>query len=140
MFDHIPLMLAQEDAMPVTGSRSTSEIPEMGASQQLSDTGPKQPTGTSPPGGMGMLWMILLVIGVFWFFVLGGQRRDKKKRAALLAAIRKGDKVQTAGGIIGTVIEVRPADVLLKVDENTNTRIKFARSAIQNILQDKDQE
>ena len=87
-----------------------------------------------------MLWMVLLMIGVFWFFVLGGQRRDKKKRAALLAAIRKGDKVQTAGGIIGTVVEVRPADVLLKVDENTNTRIKFARSAIQNILQDKDQE
>lgn len=141
MFDHIPLMLAQEDAPSVTGSRSTSEIPEMGTSQQLPDTGPMQPTGTSQPGGMGgMLWMFLLMIGVFWFFVLGGQRRDKKKRAALLAAIRKGDKVQTAGGIIGTVVDVRPADVLLKVDENTNTRIKFARTAIQNILQDKDQE
>jgi len=54
----------------------------------------------------------------------------------MLAALKKGDKVQTAGGILGTVVEVRDSEVVVKVDENANTRLRFARSAIQAVLDD----
>ena len=142
MFDHIPLMLAQEGAPPVGVTGSTNE--GTGESQSANGdgvTGSGASDQQQAPGSpIPMFWMFLLIIGVFWFFLMGGQRREKKKRAALIAAIKKGDKVQTVGGVLGTVVEVRPSDVLVKVDENANTRIKFARSAIQNILQDKDEE
>ena len=135
MFFDIPLVLAQEEAPPialpaegardsVTGGAETS-VPD------LQNQSPRQ----SAPGG-GFIWIFMLILVVFWVFIMSGQRREKKKKAALLASIQKGDKVQTAGGIIGTVVEIRPSDVLLKVDENANTRIKFRRSAIQNIVQD----
>ena len=51
-----------------------------------------------------------------------------------LASIKKYDKVMTIGGIIGTVMEIREDEVILKVDDNTNTRMKFSRSAIQRPL------
>ncbi len=42
--------------------------------------------------------------------------------------------MQTIGGVIGSVVEVKPDYVVLKVDESSNTRITFSRSAIQQIL------
>jgi preprotein translocase subunit YajC len=45
--------------------------------------------------------------------------------------------VQTIGGVIGTIVEVKDAEVVVKIDETTNTKIRFARSAIQQVLEDK---
>jgi preprotein translocase subunit YajC len=44
--------------------------------------------------------------------------------------------VQTIGGIIGTVVESRENEVVLKVDETSNTKIKFSRNAIHRVLTD----
>ena len=51
-----------------------------------------------------------------------------------MSAIKKHDRVQTIGGVIGAIVEVKPDEVVLKVDESSNTRITFARSAIQQVL------
>ena len=40
----------------------------------------------------------------------------------------------TAGGIIGTLVDVRDAEVVLKVDESSNTKIKFTRDAIKRVV------
>ncbi len=77
--------------------------------------------------------LLVLLITMITFTVLG-QRRDKKKRKSLLESIRKHDRVQTVGGVIGSVVEVKPDTVVLKVDETANTRITFARTAIQQVL------
>ena len=52
----------------------------------------------------------------------------------MLAAIKKGDKVMTIGGIHGTVMEVRGNQVTLKVDESSNTRMKFDLEAIRGAV------
>ena len=44
------------------------------------------------------------------------------------------DTVQTIGGVIGSIVEVKNDSVVLKVDESSNTRITFSRSAIQQVL------
>jgi preprotein translocase subunit YajC len=96
------------------------------------------PSGAAPPrgdpfgGGFFPLLVVLLVAMVL--LPLVGQRRDRKKRQALLAAIKKHDRVQTIGGVIGSIVEIKPDTVVLKVDETSNTRITFARSAIQQVL------
>lgn len=134
MFEHMPLILAQEDAPP-TGADSANQ-------GQLPIEG--QPSGA--PGGtqqqqqpgssiMPMMWIIMIGV-MFWLIFMGPQRKEKKRRTAMLAALSKGDKIQTVGGVLGTVIEVREADVVVKVDENANTRLRFARSAIQSVVQD----
>ena len=42
--------------------------------------------------------------------------------------------MQTIGGVIGTVVELRDDEVTLRVDENTNTRITFSKASVQQIL------
>ena len=82
-------------------------------------------------GFMVVLVMMFLAMIIFSFM---GQRRDRKKREAMISAVKKHDKVQTVGGLIGSVVEVKTDTIVLKVDESANTRITFARSSIQQVL------
>jgi preprotein translocase subunit YajC len=77
---------------------------------------------------------MLLILALFMFVLIIPQRREKKRRTAMLEALKKNDRVQTVGGIIGTIVEIRPTELVLKVDENTNTRMRFSRNAIQAVL------
>ena len=94
------------------------------------------PAPNAAPGGGGFLIIMVLILVVFWVFAMGGQKKEKKKRQEMLDQMKKGDKVQTIGGIIGSVVEVKDSHVVLKVDENNNTRLKFGRGAIQGIIAD----
>ncbi|MCZ6834450.1 MAG: preprotein translocase subunit YajC [Planctomycetota bacterium] len=118
----------------------------------LAQEGPPAPTDTggmtAQPGGTGgtggtqgqappsnnFFFIMVLAVGAILIFSMMGQRRDKKKRNALLNAVKKHDRVQTIGGIVGSVVEIKPETVVLKVDESTNTRITFARSSVQQVL------
>ena len=139
-FDPATLMLAQTPA-------ESASSPPPGAGATPSSPGGGQPlTGTQPPGGPapggaardpfgGMFFPLLLVlIATMITFTVLGQRRDRKKRAALLGSVKKHDRVQTVGGVIGSIVEVKTDTVVLKVDETSNTRITFARSAVQQVL------
>jgi len=46
----------------------------------------------------------------------------------MIEALKKGDKVVTIGGICGTIVEAKPTEIVIKVDDNT--KIKFARWAV----------
>jgi preprotein translocase subunit YajC len=82
------------------------------------------------------LFILVLIMAVMWFFVLRGKRNQDKARKDMLSEMKKGDRVQTIGGIIGTIVEARESDVLVKVDESNNTKIRFSRSAIHRVLAD----
>lgn len=90
--------------------------------------------GAGGGGQSGMLVMMLAIVGVMIVFSVVGSRREKKKRALMLGAIKKHDKVLTVGGIVGSVVELKDDTVVLKVDEQTNTRITFNKSAISQLL------
>ena len=56
-----------------------------------------------------------------------------------LSALKRGDRVQTIGGMLGSVVKISDDEVVLRVDDaesesKGNTRIRFARSAIQTVL------
>ncbi len=137
------LVLAQSDTVqPASGGEALP--PTVGGDLSSGGEGTLSPggagsggTGGSPPGG-GFGSQFLLIAGgmiVFMFIMsIMGQRRDRKKREALISGITKHDKVQTVGGVIGSVVEVKPDTIVLKVDESANTRITFARSAVQQVI------
>ena len=56
----------------------------------------------------------------------------------MLGGLKKGDRIQTIGGILGTVVEARETDVLVKVDESSNTKIRFSRSAMHRVVDETD--
>lgn len=81
--------------------------------------------------------LVLVVLALFLFmFVLKNPRRaEEKKRAAMLKAMKKGDRVQTIGGILGTILDVRDNEVVVKIDETTNTKMRFVREAIRAVVE-----
>ncbi|CAN5521448.1 hypothetical protein BH09PLA1_BH09PLA1_27670 [soil metagenome] len=79
---------------------------------------------------------LLLALAVLWFLMFRSKSGETKKRQAMLSELKKGARVQTIGGILGTVLDVRDSEVLVKVDESTNTKMRFARSAIHRVLDD----
>ena len=94
---------------------------------------------TSRPAGQGpdassMLFPILIMGFIFYFLILRPQGQEKKKRAAMMSGIKKNDRVVTIGGILGTVLSVKDDEVTLKVDESSNTKITFTKSAIQRVM------
>ena len=80
----------------------------------------------------------IAILGVMMLVMILPGRRQAKKRREMLAGISKNDRVLTRGGIIGVVMEVREHEVIVKVDESNNTRLHFARQAIQHVFADKD--
>jgi len=65
----------------------------------------------APPGGSGSLMPIVvqfvLIIGIIYFIMIRPQQRQRKKHEELLGALKRGDEVVTAGGIVGEVIHIR---------------------------------
>ncbi len=134
MSNPLLLTLAQEDAPPQPPSTGHPEAP---VTQQ-----PSVPGGADPsqqPSMPPVFFIIFAALIVMIIFSMGGQRREKKKREKMLASLKKGDRIQTIGGILGTAVEVRDEHVVVKIDENTNTRVKFSRSAIQAVVADQDE-
>ena len=51
----------------------------------------------------------------------------------MLANLKRGDRIQTIGGILGSVVEARENEVVIKIDESTNTKIRIVRDAIKKV-------
>ena len=96
--------------------------------------------GSAAPGWFqllqGPLFPLMVGVLILYLFVFRSKRQTDKKRADLLSGLKRGDRVQTIGGILGTVVEARDTDVLLKVDESSNTKIRFSRSAIHRVVEE----
>lgn len=82
--------------------------------------------------------LIAVVIVVMMLSTSRNKKTEQKQRDDMLKNMKRGDRVMTAGGIFGTVVDVRDTEVVLKVDEGTNTKIKFSRDAIKRVLVDEE--
>lgn len=77
----------------------------------------------APEGAGGGLTVLMFQIGliglVFYFLIIRPQGQARKKHAALLAALKKGDDVTTAGGIIGRVKELKEDRITIESGSST---------------------
>jgi preprotein translocase subunit YajC len=82
--------------------------------------------------------ILIALVAVFYFIVLRPQHREQARRRAMLAAVKKNDRVVTAGGIYGVVTNVHQEadEVTVKVDEATNTKLRVTLSSIVRVLGD----
>ncbi|MCH5290636.1 MAG: preprotein translocase subunit YajC [Treponema sp.] len=92
-------------------------------------------TGQVGGGGFTMLLPLILIVLIMYFFMIRPQSKKQKETEKMIAALKKGDKVVTIGGIHGTVSSTKEHTVIVKVDDDT--KIEFNRSAIATVLVDK---
>ena len=89
-------------------------------------------------GSGSMLMSVLpfgLIILIFYFFIIRPQNKKQKETEKMLAALKKGDKIVTVGGIHGVISSTKEKTVIVKVDDNT--KIEFSRAAIATVAADK---
>lgn len=76
---------------------------------------------------------LVLIFGVFYFLLIRPQQKKLKAHQDMLAGIRRGDKIITNGGIIGTVVKLTN-DRELQVEIAENVRVRVLRSMVAEIL------
>lgn len=81
---------------------------------------------------MQMLPMVVLFIAVMYFFMIRPNQKREQERQRMLSSLSKGDKVVTAGGVIGTIVGLTEKTVVLRVNDD-NTKIEFARTSVAQV-------
>jgi preprotein translocase subunit YajC len=74
---------------------------------------------------------------LYYFMIWLPQQQQEKKRRAMIEALKKNDKVVTAGGVYGTVISVDPTQdkVVLRIDDDKGVKMTMTRSSVVRVLE-----
>ena len=94
-----------------------------------------QAAGGTAGGGFDIVQLapLILIFVVFYFLLLRPQQKKAKEHRTMLSALRRGDRVVTGGGIIGTVSKVQnDEEVVLEIAEGV--RVRVVRSTITSVL------
>ena len=74
--------------------------------------------------GIGQFIPLILIFVIFYFFLIRPQQKKVKQHKAMVETLKRGDKVVTSGGIVGTVERVIDNEkVEVKISENVNVEI-----------------
>lgn len=126
------LVVAQEAGPGLPpGLQGEAMTQEPGGQSGIGDTSGQ---GGKTTGGSNIFLILLPILLLFIFITSMGGRKERKRRKAMISGLKKRDRVQTQGGIIGVITEMKDEEIVLKVDEGSNTKIRFARSAVQQVL------
>ncbi|MFA5794051.1 MAG: preprotein translocase subunit YajC [Candidatus Brocadiia bacterium] len=79
---------------------------------------------------VSMIVMFAIMFGLMYILLIRPQRKKEIERLNMLKNIQKNDPVITSGGIYGIVQQVKDTEVIIKIDESNNTKIRVAKSAI----------
>ena len=94
--------------------------------QFLTDATAQQAGGA---GLLGMLPMLLIMVGVFYFMLIRPENKRKKEAEQMRSAMKTGDRVTTIGGIIGTVVDIKSDSFVMETSAD-QVRIEFAKWAL----------
>ena len=87
--------------------------------------------GTEQSSFMTSFLPIIIIFGIFYFLVMRPQQKQESQHKKMLAALSKGDKIITNGGILGTVSSVNEHDLEIEVADKI--RIKILRSMVMGL-------
>ena len=86
------------------------------------------------PSALASLMPIILLFVVMWLFFIRPKNKEMKKMEEMRKALKKGDKVMTTAGIIGTITSMEAGSNTITVRTASTTLIDFEKSAILRVL------
>ncbi|WP_166822948.1 preprotein translocase subunit YajC [Thalassoroseus pseudoceratinae] len=92
----------------------------------LAEEAANKPNAPEPPNLL--MWMFpFLAIMILFQFMFSPQKKEQKRVEQLKSSLKKNDSIVTAGGILGTIVQVHTErdEATVKVDENTRLRMKL---------------
>ncbi|MFO0136288.1 MAG: preprotein translocase subunit YajC [Planctomyces sp.] len=130
-----PTAQAAEATAPAAATVAAPAAAKSGSAGEQPAAGARK-VQPDPPGWVQFLPLAFIGI-MFYMILLRPQQKEQRRRQETLGSLKKSDQVVTTGGIVGTIADLSQDGrfVTLKVDDST--RIRFLRSAIHGLLDDK---
>ena len=121
----LPFLLLAQAPAPVEAAATAAQPAAPGAA----------PMGAPAPmaGGMGQFLPLILIFAILYFIMIRPAQRKEKERKKEISELRAGTKVLFAGGLIGTIVEVK--DATFRVEVADGVVLEIARGAVQRSLQ-----
>lgn len=110
---------AQQDAPAATAEAATAAAPSQEQEQ---------------PSMLGGMMPIILLFVVMWLFFIRPKNKEMKQQEAMRKALKKGDKVMTAAGIIGVVTNIDETSTVITIRTGSTTLIDFEKAAVLRVL------
>ena len=88
--------------------------------------------GAAPGFDLISLLPLVLIFVVFYFLLIRPQQKKMKLHREMISALKRGDKVLTAGGIIGNIVKVEDGELLVEIAKDV--RVRVARGTVSDVL------
>ncbi|MBN1796747.1 MAG: preprotein translocase subunit YajC [Sedimentisphaerales bacterium] len=125
-------ILAQAEGESAPTTITSEPVSDEGVSQTKVPSDPNMGgTGAQPKPGLGLPQILLIGVMIFIVFMMfRGPKKKQQEHQKMVKSLQKNDRVRTIGGIYGTIVDVRDDEIVLKIDEANNTKIKVSPNAI----------
>jgi preprotein translocase subunit YajC len=137
------LAIVADDAGKELESTPVNETPveaiETEAIEGVDGTKPVTEEDAPPPPPFyknPQIIMLGVMFIIMYFLLIKGPKKKQKKHTQMVKAIQKNARIQTIGGIIGTVINVKDNEIVVKIDESNNTKMTISKGAVSKVLSD----
>lgn len=96
------------------------------------------PGGSGGGSGSGLMTFLMFgsVFAIFWFMILRPQKKQQDQRKTMIAALKRGDKIVTSGGLFAVVRDVKGDRVVATIGENV--KVEIAKHAVSGILDEEE--
>jgi preprotein translocase subunit YajC len=113
-----------------TGDDSTTEY--TGQSSKGAPGVPESPSGArrNQPNNHMFIFLMIGVAVLFYFMIMRPQKKREQQRRDMLGKLKTGDKIITASGIVGEIVELSEQDALVRIDPRKDVRMRVRRAAI----------
>ena len=77
---------------------------------------------------------LILIFLIMYFLLIRPQQKKVKEHQAMVAALRRGDRVVTQGGVLGKVTRVKEGDAEIELEIAPNVRVQVVRSTVAQVV------
>ncbi len=81
---------------------------------------------------LSFLPLILMVL-IFYFLLIRPQQKRQQEHQKMIQQLKKGDRIVSSGGVIGTITSIQSDYVVIKAGDNENTKIEILKSCISGL-------
>ncbi len=85
------------------------------------------------PGMANMVVPMVLIFGIMYFMMIRPQQRKEKERREMIANLKSGSRVVFAGGLVGTVTNVKDSTFVIKIADNV--KVEALRGSVTQIVE-----
>jgi len=88
---------------------------------------------------MQFLPLLIIMFAIMYFLIIRPQKTKEKKRLEMISNVRKQDKIVTVGGVHGVVVSVKESEVIVRVDDTKDVKLRIDKSAITSVTAPRDE-